>query len=138
MLWYQSGFTLNLNIATDQPLLNYFGNPIGDGRSGLWIPAYIVCRGSGTANNNATGGIFDAASGGGHAIVTPFNWTTFSGGYTGAEYVLPINAGITPDPYVGGASVLLSGIPRLFMSTPSIASANLSIWIFGYDVSDPF
>lgn len=135
MLWYQSNFVLNTNIGTDQPLVNFFGNPIGDGRSGLWIPTYIVCTPSDIPSAGTTGGIFDAATGGGHAIVSSFNWNTT---ITANPQVLPINSAVTPAPYVGGGAILLSAVPRLFMSVPSSNSVNLSIWIYGYDFSQTY
>ncbi len=88
------------------------------------ITDIIAVRKTGGASVACAGGIYDAASKGGNAIVA-----------VGQSWVaLAASVNVVPTIAAVAATALLSGTPYLSLSTGSTAACTADLFIFGYSV----
>lgn len=108
----------NMAIATDQQFTKLFAG------TNYRITDIIAVRKTGAASVACLGGIYDAASKGGNAIVAVGqSWVTLAASVN----VAPALAAIV-------STALLSATPYLSLSTGSTAACTADIFIFGYCV----
>lgn len=110
----------NLQSTTDQPfsIAAYSG-------SNYVITNIIARQRTGSASVTCAGGIYDAASKGGNAIVSAAqSWVTLASGVM----VVATLATLT-------GTILLANIPILSLTTGSTAACTADFYIFGMDIS---
>lgn len=110
------GRGLDFHIATDQALTKVFNGT-------NWQPTSIVAvRKSGAASVACAGGLYDAASKGGNAIVAAAqSWVTLASG-------IIVNATLAA---LTGTALLTSAAAYLSLTTGSTAAVTADVFIFG-------
>lgn len=109
----------NLQSTTDQPFTRMFNGV------NYRVMDIFARQRSGGASVLCAGGIYDAASKGGNALVAAAqSWVTLASGVTVSASLASL---------IG--TTLLSGTPILSLTTGSTAACTADIFIFGYDVS---
>ncbi len=112
-------FTLrsaNMQLTTDQQFTRLFAGV------NYRITDIIAVRKTGAGATSILGGIYDAASKGGSAIVAVGqNWVT-----------LAANVNVVPTLAAVVATALLSGTPYLSLSTGSTGACTADLFILGY------
>lgn len=109
----------DMQSTSDQPFSAIYSG------SSYMITRIVARRRSGAASVVCAGGVYDAASKGGNAIVSAVqSWVTLAAGVI-VNATLAALTGTT----------LLSAIPILSLSTGSTAACTADIYIFGLDLS---
>lgn len=110
------GRGLNFQSISDQPLTKQFTG------TNYRITDIIAVRKTGAASVTCAGGIYDAASKGGNAIVAAAqSWVT-----------LAANVNVTATLAAVNNTALLSATPILTLTTGSTAAVTADVFIFGY------
>lgn len=108
----------NMQLTTDQAFTRLFTG------TNYRITDIVSVRKTGAASVACAGGIYDAASKGGSAIVgVAQSWVT-----------LAANVNVTPTIAAVVGTALLSATPYLSLTTGSTAACTADVFIFGYCV----
>lgn len=109
----------NMQITTDQAFTKIYSG------SAYQVQSIIARQRTGAASVVCAGGIYDAASKGGNAMVAAAqSWVTLASGVI----VLATLAAVT-------GTVLLTNTPILSLSTGSTAACTADIYVFGIDLT---
>jgi hypothetical protein len=113
------GLALNFQATTDQQLARMYAG------TNYIVTSIVARQRSGGASVTCAGGIYDAASKGGHAIVAATqSWVTLASGVV-VTAALAALAGTT----------LLANTPFLSLTTGSTAAVTGDVYIYGYDAT---
>ena len=109
----------NFQLTTDQQLTRMYAG------ANYAVTAILARQRSGAASVTCAGGIYDAASKGGNAIVAAGqNWVTLASGVMVTAAVASL-----------GATTVLANTPYLSLTTGSTAAITADVYVYGYDIT---